>query len=53
MSEVVDLNEVPAVARRLQLDTMAPPHVSERRRFFRILFQRKLVMFGVGVLVSW
>jgi peptide/nickel transport system permease protein len=50
MSEVVDLNDASAVPQIGLLDATAPPHVSERRRFFRILFQRKLVMFGVGVL---
>jgi ABC-type dipeptide/oligopeptide/nickel transport system permease subunit len=51
MSEAVDLNEPSAVQGIRQLDAIAPPQVSERTRFFRILFQRKLVMFGVGVLV--
>ena len=31
--------------------SVAAPRVSERKRFLRILFQRKLVMFGVVVLV--
>jgi peptide/nickel transport system permease protein len=51
MSEVVDLNEPSAVEDIRELDATALPQVSERKRFFRILFQRKLVMFGVGVLV--
>ena len=40
-----------AVPTAVDLDSAVPPRVSERKRFFRILFQRKLVMFGVGVLV--
>jgi ABC-type dipeptide/oligopeptide/nickel transport system permease subunit len=51
MSELLEMNEVQAIPAVGQLDTVAAPHVSERKRFFRILFQRKLVMFGVGVLV--
>jgi peptide/nickel transport system permease protein len=39
------------VATAVELDSPVAPRVSERKRFFRILFQRKLVMFGVGVLV--
>jgi ABC-type dipeptide/oligopeptide/nickel transport system permease subunit len=50
MNKAVDVNEIPAIPALRQLDATAPPKVSERRRFFRILFQRKLVMFGVGVL---
>ena len=29
----------------------APPHVSELRRFTRVFFQRKLVIFGLAILV--
>jgi len=29
----------------------APPHVSEWRRFTRVFFQRKLVIFGLAILV--
>jgi ABC-type dipeptide/oligopeptide/nickel transport system permease subunit len=42
------VNEITAVQ---PLDTVAAPHVSETRRFFRIMFQRKLVVVGVGVLL--
>ena len=48
MSEIANVTEIPTSQ---YLDTQVAPQVSERRRFFRILFQRKLVMFGVGVLV--
>jgi ABC-type dipeptide/oligopeptide/nickel transport system permease subunit len=51
MSDIVEMTEpqpVPALGR---LDTVAAPRMSERKRFFRILFQRKLVMLSVGVLV--
>jgi peptide/nickel transport system permease protein len=54
MSDIVDTNAVPAPyepAPGQALDSVAPPQVSEWKRFFRIMFQRKLVMFGVGVLV--
>ena len=54
MSDVFDTNAVPVVNGPMpgsELDTVTAPQVSETKRFFRIMFQRKLVMFGVGVLV--
>ena len=48
MSEIANVTEI---STSQYLDTQVAPQMSERRRFFRILFQRKLVMFGVGVLV--
>ena len=48
------MNEVSGVAEGVavkHVDSVALPEMNERRRFFRILFQRRLVMFSVGILV--
>jgi len=49
-----DLGEVPGVfltPDNAQLDAEVAPRTSEAKRFLRILFQRKLVMFGVAVIL--
>ena len=54
VNEARDLNEVPEVfvsPDSKELDTQVAPHTSEVKRFLRIMFQRKLVLFGVIVIV--
>jgi hypothetical protein len=48
MNEALGVNDVPVTR---GLDSVAAPQVSEWRRFFRILFQRKLVMFSVVLVI--